>query len=66
MLHWQTVIVQLVAIKMKTAIYRLWRRFFFKLTKLNLEGKVLVYFNGFKDILGNRAFAPEEQMLYFS
>jgi len=40
--------------------------FLFLANKNNLEGKVSVYMNGFKGIMGNGAFAPEEQMLYFS
>jgi len=40
--------------------------FYFYLTKHNLKDKVTVNINGFKDIMGNKAFAPEEQMLYFS
>jgi len=34
--------------------------FYFEQTKNNLEGKVSVYINSFKDIMRNRAFAPEE------
>ena len=40
--------------------------FLFLTYKKILEVKVSIYMNGFKDIMGNRAFAPEKQMLYFS
>ena len=31
-----------------------------------VRNKVLLNVNGFEDIMGKSAFAPEEQMLYFS
>ena len=34
--------------------------------KQKLKYKVLLNFNDFENVMGNRAFAPQEQMFYFS